>query len=366
MIAIPDQPLATRILAGAMAGDRVPQQFLLYGPPGTGKRETAIAVAGALIGVPAGTDIRAQMDLSVVRASGAQILLEDLDDALRDLAARPVVGRCRVVIVEGAERLRLVAADRILKPLEEPPPGSHVILVTDRPDDVLATIRSRCLPVPFRGPGWRVIADRLVSAGMAPEDAETRARTEGPMALTGDPFWRSMRAVGVEMGLSILRGDRAGADVVADVQRRMEAAASEHPSEELVELRRAAADLEGKRGGRTAAKKAEDQQKRERRRLVSDGWHTVLTAAAGVVADGLAGAVGAPDAIRHRDLGEAIAAAGTPAEVCIRAIEEIEMTRADLALNPTVDLAVEALLVRIGQARRGERHPLRPAGRLAW
>ena len=221
-----------------------------------------------------------------------------------------------------------------------------MILVTDRADDVLATIRSRCVPVPFRGPGWRVIAARLVSAGMAPpRTAEIRARTEGPMALTGDAFWRSMRAVGVEMGLSILRGDRAGADVVADVQRRMEAAAAEHPSEELVELRRAAAELEGKRGGRTAAKKAEDQQKRERRRMVSDGWDTVLTAAAGVVADGLAGAVGAPDAaIRHRDLGEAIAAAGRPARLCNRAIEEIEMTRADLLLNPTVDLAVEALL----------------------
>jgi DNA polymerase-3 subunit delta' len=366
VIGIPDQPLAEKILDGALAGDRVPQQFLLFGPPGTGKRQAALAVAGALIGVPAATDIRAQMDLSVVRASGAQILLDDLDDALRDLAARPVVGRCRVVIIEGAERLRLVAADRILKPLEEPPPGSHVILVTDRPDDVLATIRSRCLPVPFRSPGWRLIADRLAATGVSPDEAETRARTEGPMALVGDPFWRSMRAVGVEMGLSVLRGDRGGADVVAAAQQRMEAAAGEHPSDDLVELRRAAAELEGRRGGRTAAKKAEDQQKRERRRMVSDGWDTVLTGAAGVVADGLAVAVGAGDAVRHRDLRDAIAAAGAPAELCIRALEEIEMTRADLALNPTVDLAVEALLVRIGQARRGERHPLRAAGRLPW
>ncbi len=366
MIDIPDQPLAAKILDGAVAGDRVPQQFLLFGPPGTGKRATALSVAGALIGVPAGADIRAHLDLSVVRASGAQILIDDLDDALRDLAARPVVGRCRVVIIEGAERLRLVAADRILKPLEEPPPGSRVILVTDRPDDVLATIRSRCLPVPFRSPGWRVIADRLIAAGLAPAEAESRARTEGPMALAGDPFWRSMRVVGVELGLNILGGDRAGADVVADAQHRMETAAAAHPSDELVELRRAAAELEGKRGGRTAAKKAEDQQKRERRRMVSDGWHTVLTGAAGVVADGLAVAVGAGGAVRHRDRRDAIVAAGAPAELCIRALEEIEMTRADLVLNPTVDLAVEALLVRIAQARRGERHPLRAAGRLRW
>jgi len=366
MIAIADQPLAEKILAGALAGPRVPQQFLLYGPAGTGKRQAAHRVARYLIGATAAGDERTQLDLSIVRASGAQILVDDLEDALRDLATRPVVGRCRVAIVEGAERLRDVAGNRLLKPLEEPPAGSHVILVTDRPDDVLATIRSRCLPVPFRSPGWRAIAARLVAEGMPADAAETRARTQGPMALAGDAFWRSMREVGVELGLSMLRGDRAGAQVVADVQRRMEAAAAEHPSEELVALARAAADLEGKRGGRTAAKKAEDQEKRERRRMVSDGWTTVLAGAAGVVADGLATALGAGTAVRHRDLRDAIAAAAAPAELCERALEEIERTRADLLLNPTVDLAIEALLVRIELARRGERHPLRGAGRLGW
>jgi len=366
VIAITDQPLAEKILVGALAGPRVPQQFLLYGPAGTGKRQAARRIAQHLIGAPGTAADRAQLDLSIVRASGAQILLEDLEDALRDLATRPVVGRCRVAVVEGADRLREVAGHRMLKPLEEPPAGSHVILVTDRVDDVLATIRSRCVPIPFRSPGWQAIAARLVSHGVPAEAAEVRARTEGPMALAGDEFWRSMRRVGVEMGLSILRGDRAGAQVVADVQRRMEAAAAEHPSEELVELRRAAAELEGRRGGRTAAKKAEDQEKRERRRMVSDGWATVLAGAAGVAADGLAIALGADAAVRHRDLADAIAAAGATATLCERAIEEIESTRADLLLNPTVDLAIEALLVRIDLARRGERHPLRAAGRLSW
>jgi DNA polymerase-3 subunit delta' len=366
MIAIADQPLAEKILAGVLAGERIPQQLLFYGPPGTGKRAAALDVAAALVGVPDGADPQAQLDLSIVRASGAQILLEQLEQALRDLAARPVVGRCRVIIIEGAERLRDVAGNRILKPLEEPPPGSHVILVTDRPDDVLGTIRSRCVPVPFRSPGWRVIADRLEADGIPATIAAVRARTEGPMARIADPFWVSMRAVGVEMGLAILAGDRAGADVVADVQRRMETAASEHPSPELDELRRAAAELDGKRGGRTAAKKAEDQEKRERRRLVSDGWATVLGGAAGVVADGLAVAVGAEASVRHRDLLPQITAAHAPSALCIRAVEELEMTRADLALNPTVDLAIEAMLIRIAHARRGERHPLRQAGRLAW
>ncbi len=366
MITLDDQPLASKILSGALAGNRVPQQFLFYGPPGTGKRAAALEVARVLIGAPNQSPDRAQLDLSIVRASGAQILVDDLEDALRDLSTRPVVGRCRVAIIEAAERLRDVAGNRILKPLEEPPSGSHVILVTDRPDDVLATIRSRCVPVPFRSPGWQAIAARLVDAGVPTDMAQVRARTQGPMALAADDFWRSMREIGVEIGMSVLRADRAGAGVVADAQRRMESAASAHPSVELVELRRAAAELDGKRGGRTAAKKAEDQEKRERRRLVSDGWATVLTGAAGVVADALAVALGANGAVRHRDLVEEITAAAAPAPFCERALEEIEHTRAELALNPTVDLAMQALLTRIELARRGERHPLSAPGRLRW
>lgn len=366
MIAIDDQPLASRILAGALAGTHIPQQFLLFGPPGTGKRAAAYRLAAALIGAPQAAGDRAQLDLSVVRASGAEIRLEELEDALRDLATRPLVGRCRVAIVEGAERLSAITGNRILKPLEEPPPDSHVILVADRAEDVLPTVRSRCVPVPFRNPGWRAIAARLSAAGVTTAEAEVRARTEGPMALAGTDFWRAMRAIGVEMGMGILRGDAGAAAVVADVQRRMDAAAAANPSAELRELRRAAADLEGRRGGRTAAKKAEDQERRERRRLVSDGWAGVLTGAAGVVADGLATAFGAAGAVRHRNLAAEIGAAGAPARFCMHALEELEATRADLALNPTAELAIEAMLVRIDLARAGEVHPLRAAGRLRW
>jgi DNA polymerase-3 subunit delta' len=366
VIEIPDQPLAGKVLSGAVARGRVPQQFLFFGPPGTGKRRAALRLAHHLIGMPDEEAQRASLDLSVVRASGTMILLDDLEDALRDLATRPVVGRCRVAVVEGAERLRDVAGNRMLKPLEEPPAGSHVILVTDRPEDLLPTIRSRCLPVPFRNPGWRAVAARLVQQGESPGRAESLARSEGALALTADPFLREMRDIGVRLGLDILRGDRTGRAIVAETQAAMERAAADNPSEELVELRRVAADLEGRRGGRTAAKRAEDQEKRERRRAVSDGWGHVLSGAGGIVADGLAVALGAEGGVRHRDRLDEICAAGADAAFCERALEEIELTRGELVLNPTVDVAAEAMLVRIALARAGERHPLTPHGRLPW
>lgn len=362
---VPDQPLAHRILTGAVARAHVPQQFLLHGPAGTGKRQAAHALAHHLMGTPPEERDRPRLDLSVVRASGQQILLEDLEDALRDLASRPVVGRCRVVIVEGAERLNNPAVgSRLLKPLEEPPPGSHVVLVSDRVEDLLPTLRSRCVPVPFRSPGWRAVARRLQEGDLDADTSEALARSVGTQALGADPFFLAMHEIGVGVGLDMISGARSGGQVIAAAQAAMEQAADRNPSDELVRLRREAEALEGRRGGKTAAKKADDQARRERRRATTDGWGYVLAGAAGVVADALAVAIGA-EGSRHPGLRARIAAIGPSAELCMWALEDIEHTRGELRLNPTVDVAARALMARIDMARAGRPVPV-AAGRFPY
>jgi hypothetical protein len=51
--------------------------------------------------------------------------------------------------------------------------------------------------------------------------------------------------------MAVLEGSGGGVTLVNDIQTAMTAAAGEHPSDELVRLRAAAAELEGKRGGKT-------------------------------------------------------------------------------------------------------------------
>lgn len=370
MIELADQPLARRILRAALAREAPPQQLLMQGPPGTGKREAAHEVAWALMD-PAGAHPRTReaLDLTVVRALGTEILLDQLNAALVELAARPQVMRRRVLIIHDAERLKsTTGAPRMLKSLEEPAPHAHIILVTDRAEELLDTIRSRCLPVPFHNPGWRATAARLEAAGEEPAAAAARARAEGPSAVGADPYTREMRRVGVDLGVAALRGEGAAGARVRAAQEAMEAAAAANPSRELERLRAEAEALEGRRGARTAAKRAEDQQKRERRRMVSDGWILVLDAAAGVAADALALAVGAPEVVRHADRVEALAEVAVPERQAFleRAIEELQQARANLKLNPTPDLAAEAMLVRIDAARHGSTGRLVPPGRLAY
>ncbi len=60
----------------------------------------------------------------------------------------------RVLLLHPAESMHPNAANALLKSLEEPPPATLIILVSDQPARLLATIRSRCralsLPMPSR------------------------------------------------------------------------------------------------------------------------------------------------------------------------------------------------------------------------
>ena len=347
MIDLPGQPLAQRILRATLAREHPPQQLLLFGPPGTGKRAAAREIAWTLMD-PGGEHRHTSgaLDLTVVEAAGQQILLRDLETAIAQIASRPTVMARRVMIVQDAERLReQEGAPRLLKTLEEPPPLSHIVLVTDHPADLLDTIRSRCLPVPFRATGWRATAD------------------------AGTPFQLQMRAIGVELALAALAGTAPSPGrLVGEIQAQMQEVAGAHPSAELVAMRTEAADMEGKRGGRTAAKRAEDQEKRERRRMVTDGWTLVLDSAAALAADALAVAVGAESAVRHPERLEELRAIGAPerVEFLERAVQEIQLSRSELELNPNVELAAEALLVRLEAARHGRAGRLVGHGRLPF
>lgn len=345
MIEVPGQPLAQRVLRAALDRDDPPQQLLLSGPAGTGKRRAALDAAWAMMD-PAGAHERTgrALDLTIVEATGQQILLRDLEEGLAQISSRPSVMRRRVMIVFDIERLR-DQESRLLKILEEPPPRSSIILVTDHPADLLDTIRSRCLPVPFRSLGWRHAVEHLGS------------------------FEAEMHRIGADLGVAALAGTGgAPGTLVAGIQARMEGAADGNPSPELVRLRAEAEGLAGKRGERTAVKRAEDQEKRERRRMVTDGWTLVLDSAAALAADALAMAVGAEGAVRHTERIEELRPIGVPERLPFleRAVHEIQSARADLELNPKVELAAEALLVRLDEARHGAHGRLVRPGRLGW
>jgi DNA polymerase III subunit delta' len=166
------------LLSRAIARDTLPPSLLFAGPAGVGKRLTAVALAQALNcerpipyrtqgkpgdpAVPAGKDACGECascsriargvhaDVLIVEPgdTGA-IKIEQIRDVVDRAGYRPFEGRRRVVVLDGGDALGLPAQDAILKTLEEPPSASVFVLITDRPDVLLPTVRSRCQRLRF-------------------------------------------------------------------------------------------------------------------------------------------------------------------------------------------------------------------------
>jgi DNA polymerase-3 subunit delta' len=76
-------------------------------------------------------------------------------------------GRRKVVVVYPAERMNLVAANTLLKTLEEPPGDARFVLASARPAALPATVRSRCEALRLELPPQQDAVEWLAAQGVA-------------------------------------------------------------------------------------------------------------------------------------------------------------------------------------------------------
>ena len=80
--------------------------------------------------------------------SPPQIRLNQIKEIIEFLGKKPFESERSIVIIEDIERINESASNALLKTLEETNTGLF-ILITQRPEKLLSTIRSRCQIVPF-------------------------------------------------------------------------------------------------------------------------------------------------------------------------------------------------------------------------
>lgn len=90
------------------------------------------------------------------------------------LGTRPVEAPGKLVVILGADDMNDEAQNALLKSLEEPPPGSRLVLVATREDRLLDTIRSRCQALRLRP-----LADDELAAAHPDVDPARRALCRG-------------------------------------------------------------------------------------------------------------------------------------------------------------------------------------------
>lgn len=203
-----DQPVAIEQITRAWESDRLPHGLVFAGPTGVGKGTTATALAALfLCQKPSGACACGTCESCRLMASGNHpdftlvyrqlIRLEKEESKAKDIAIdlvrdyitgpaglKPMLGRGRVFVVEEAETMNGPAQNALLKTLEEPGGRTLLILLTDQPDSLLPTIRSRCQTVRFGAITPQRVAQELARRGIEPAQARAAARlADGSLGL---------------------------------------------------------------------------------------------------------------------------------------------------------------------------------------
>ena len=191
--------------------------WLLQGPSGLGQYELALALVSAwLCEQPTAQgacghcpschaiEVRTHADLAVLMPETQMLELgwplsekaqADIDDkkrkpskeirveAMRDLVEfaqrTDARGRGKAVLVFPAERMNAVTANALLKTLEEPPGAVRFVLAGAQLEQLLPTIRSRCLSHTMQWPAPAVAMAWLAEHGVGAGDATVLLKAAG-------------------------------------------------------------------------------------------------------------------------------------------------------------------------------------------
>lgn len=215
---------AERRLAQLMDEGRVPHAMLFCGPSGCGKMAVALAFASRLLGdspmlkhwghpdlhfsfptvklpsmgsehqpvsddfakewkemlLKTGPYFTIEQWMAAMGAENQQAIITgaESDNLARKLSLKSSQGGRKVCVVWLPERMNLTSANKLLKLLEEPPSQTVFLMVSDEPEKLLETIRSRTQRFELKRIGENDISEALVSRrGIAPETARRIARS---------------------------------------------------------------------------------------------------------------------------------------------------------------------------------------------
>lgn len=102
------------------------------------------------------------MKIGIEKKQGS-INVEEAAHVVKALSLKSFEGGPKVMIVWCADKMNTAAANKLLKLIEEPPTNTYFILITDSPEDILQTIRSRCQRLEFPPLGETDIVNGLLA-----------------------------------------------------------------------------------------------------------------------------------------------------------------------------------------------------------
>jgi DNA polymerase-3 subunit delta' len=327
----------------AAAADPV-QAYLLVGPEGSGTRAAARAFAADLLASgldQAGADRARALaatdshpSMHTYERRGPSINAEQADEIVRRASLSPAEGSLQVLVLVDFHFVGANVAPKLLKSIEEPPPGTVFVITAEEVPPDLITIASRCVQVEFTAVAEEQVAAQLIAEGI--DEAEARVAAAGAAGsmtrariLARDPEAAARRDAWYAAPAR-LDGTGATASAVADELHDavdgVLAPLLELQAEESARLlaRYEAVDATPPKG---EVKLLEERHKREQRRVRTDE----LRAGLAVLTS------------RYRDE----LTRGGSAEDFLTAAAAVQELCDGLRFNPNLALQVRALMVRL-------------------
>lgn len=354
-------------LAAQVRKGDVPHAWLFAGPSGSGKRAAATAMAAALnctdepnVGCGHCSSClriarHRHPDVHHVVPEGPLIPVATIREQVIPEAYRsPFEARYKVFVIEEAERMNPEAQNALLKTLEEPQPDTIFLLISDREEELLDTVQSRCRRIHLEPVPEERVVELLEAEGASPGEALLAARLsdgdiERARALAFDEHVRERRGI----WLSIPRRLSSPVDALdsaAEIAAEAKEAVKLLERAQKAEVEELAEAMGEGRGTATVRNALLKRHKRELRRLEEEVLGEALYALAAYYRDVLALRSGGAEAIANTDILEDLqhwADADVTETALVCAIERCIQTRTALTTNANATLAMEAALVEV-------------------
>jgi DNA polymerase-3 subunit delta' len=214
-----------RGLYQAVTDHKLPHAYLFVGPAGVGKRTTAMALAKAVncpfqagdacdrCAVCQRIDRGVYPDLHLVAPQGQAIKIDQIRQLQAMLTLQAYEGRMKVALLDDAEKLTIEAANSLLKILEEPPAETLFILLCQNLGGLPATVTSRAQVLRFgllpRDHIIALLRQRQRSPAEAEQVASLSGGRPGRAVALELPKTLELRAEALQLLTQAQRGDPA-------------------------------------------------------------------------------------------------------------------------------------------------------------
>jgi len=130
-------------IKNSIASSRFSHAHIFVGEDGIGKsllaRETALDILGK-------KQVKQYVDIIEFKMTKGKksIGIEEVKNIIQEINKKPYEGDRKVIILYNSDKMTEAAQNALLKTIEEPPNGSFMLLLCEKLDGILDTIKSRC------------------------------------------------------------------------------------------------------------------------------------------------------------------------------------------------------------------------------